>query len=127
MSGHLCFWGSPLSLEGRGGTRSTLLAPPRRFRREAPCAQRRHFPRRRRASVIIALALVAAERLQQGMLVRSLDPLGNDGLAEAAAEPGDGVDDRRVAGIVLEPANEAAVDLHDVDRELLEVRKRGEA
>src|SRR4051812_6412485 len=70
---------------------------------------------------------MAAERLQQGMLVRGLDPLGDDGLAEAAAEAGDGIDDRRVGGIVLEPANEAAVDLYDVDRELLEMRERGEA
>jgi hypothetical protein len=71
----------------------------------------------------VALPEVAAELLQRLELLAALDALGDDVHAEPLRELDDRLEDRR--GLPhAEAVDEAAVDLQDVDRELLHVAER---
>ena len=76
---------------------------------------------RNRPAEVVALNFVAAFRLEEGKLLGRLDPLGARPHAERASE----ADHRAHDGVGLAPglesADEGAVDLDRVERELLQV------
>ena len=61
------------------------------------------------------------------MLLGGLDAFGDDGHAEAVGQLDDREDDGVARRVAFEVGDEALVDLHDVDREPLEVGERGVA
>ena len=75
----------------------------------------------------IPLPDVAAERPQHAKLVRVLDALGDTRDAERRRHLEDHRRERRALSGLAELLDETTVDLHDVDREALEVRQRAVA
>src|SRR3984893_497203 len=73
---------------------------------------------------VIALAEVATELAQRLELPAGLDAFGRHREAERVREGDDGLDDRRVLGVLAEAVNERLVDFQDVDGKQLEVAER---
>src|SRR5690606_15593243 len=96
----------------------------RAWARGLSLAQRRgHVLSRQRHRVEIALSEIAAERDQPAFLCRGLHALGDDFHPEAVPEVDHRGRDRLRLGSLAKLADEAAVDLEQVDRELAEVRQ----
>jgi hypothetical protein len=82
---------------------------------------------RNRARIEIALAKAAAHHLQALGLPLRFDALGDDLHAEAVGDPDQRLDDHAAPGAAFDAADEGAVDLDDVDREIQQMGQRGEA
>ena len=81
----------------------------------------------RRAPEKISLDALHTERLDGHQLARRLDALGNDPGAGLGREAGQGADERMADGVVLQPADQTAVELDDVGAEGEHVAQAGEA
>lgn len=71
-----------------------------------------------------ALQIVAADVGEKSQLGRRFDAFGGDATAENAAEGDDGINDRDIAVVARQLADEAAVDLDRVDWQMFELRER---
>ena len=71
-----------------------------------------------------SLCLVTAEGGELGRLIRPLHTFGDGRQTEHAGHVHDRGCDGAIAGVLTESLDERAVDLQDLDRELLEVRER---
>ena len=71
-----------------------------------------------------ALRTVAAKPVHDSLLGVTLDALGDELEAECLAEPNDSFQQREVFRPGVDLRGEAPVDLHDVDRQALEVGER---
>src|SRR5207248_989297 len=80
-----------------------------------------------RPAEVVTLGEIASEVRQalEGDLV--LDAFGDNVQSEVVAEIDGGADDDQIAFVVWQRGDEAAIDLQLVDRQALEVRKRGVA
>src|SRR5207248_2195722 len=73
------------------------------------------------AAVVEALSVLDAQLLYDRVLARALDALRDESRAERRAEADDRVQQRLARFVLVDRGGEAAVDLHDVDRQPLQV------
>src|SRR6266540_3306306 len=71
-----------------------------------------------------ALRTVAAEIPHDPLLSMALNPLGHELKSERLPEADDPLEERKVVRAAVDLGGEAAVDLHDVDRESLQIGER---
>ena len=87
----------------------------------------RRTTHRGRPTVVEALAAFAAERRDQIALGRPLDPFCDEPRPECAAEADDRAQQRFASILLVDRRREAPIDLHDVDRQLLQIGERAVA
>src|SRR5215217_927053 len=80
-----------------------------------------------RARIEVALGEAAPEAAQHVCLDGFLDALGNDAHAQFAHDVDHAADEDFARLVDAEPADEGAVDLYDINREIEQVRQRGKA